>query len=248
MLKSLVLRRLAIALASIILPLASSAQSDFGLWTDAEAQFNLSRKWELAIEAGLRTRSGLSAFDRWSLGASAEFAPVKPFSVGIGYQFLDSKYDSYLTSKGNIVNDYWRIRNRFFGQFKLKFRPSILKLDFRFRYQLTHKSMVSIAKYSAAGVRKSNEVKDADNEGLLRSRISLGFKTKTLLTPAISYELFNDFGDGFALDKQRLTLGTDIRLSKHNELNVSYVRNIFSGSNDTDRAHNVLSIGYKFKL
>lgn len=226
----------------------AKAQTDLGLWADAGAEFSLSKKWEVDVEAGLRTADGLGTLNRWSLGASADFSPIKMLSIGAGYTFIDTHYDSYTTSKGNIVDEYWRIRNRIFGQVKLKFRPSILKVDLRLRYQMTHKSEVSIAKYSWAGVRKSNEVKEADNENLFRTRLSLGFKTKTRLTPSVSYELFNDLGDSFSLDKQRLTVGTDIKLNKHNILTVGYVRNIYGGSDDDGKTHNAIMIGYKFKL
>ncbi len=239
-----------VALATMAMMTAAPAmaQTDLGLWGDASAEFNLSKKWEVDVEAGLRTEDGLSTLNRWSLGASADFSPIKMLSIGAGYTFIDTHYDSYTTAKGNIVDDYWRIRNRVFGQVKLKFRPSILKVDLRLRYQMTHKSEVSIAKYSSAGARKSNEVKEADNENLFRSRLSLGFKTKTRLTPSVSYELFNDLGDSFTLDKQRLTIGTDIKLNKHNFLTIGYVRNIYSGDDDDDKTHNAIMIGYKIKL
>ncbi len=226
----------------------AKAQTDLGLWGDAGAEFSLSKKWDVDVEAGLRTADGLSSLNRWSLGASADFSPIKMLSIGAGYTFIDTHYDSYTTAKGNVVDDYWRIRNRIFGHVKLKFRPSILKVDLRLRYQMTHKSEVSIAKYSSAGVRKSNEVKEAENENLFRTRLSLGFKTKTRLTPSVSYELFNDLGDSFSLDKQRLTIGTDIKLNKHNILTVGYARNIYNGTDDDGKTHNAIMIGYKIKL
>ena len=73
--------RLPPALFALLLSPHLSAQSDFGVWAEADAQFKISKKWNVGIDAGLRTRSGLSAFDRWSIGASAEFEPVKFLSA-----------------------------------------------------------------------------------------------------------------------------------------------------------------------
>lgn len=240
------LKSLSIALA--LIPALASAQSDLGVWAGAEAQFKLSKKWSAEVGADVRTNSGFSSFNRWSLGAEVDFEPAKLLELGVGYSFQDQFKESYTTKKGNIVDDYWRIRNRVYGQLKLKLRPSILKLDLRLRYQMTSKSEVSIAKYSSAGVRKDNEVKEAETENLLRSRIGMGFKNKSIFTPSLSYELFNDLADGFALSKQRLCVGTDIKLSKRNSIYVGYVRNIFSDDDDDDNMHNAIQIGYKIKF
>lgn len=229
-------------------PALASAQTDLGVWAGAEAQFKLSKKWSAEVGADVRTNSGFSSFNRWSLGAEIDFAPVKVLEFGVGYAFQDQHKDSYATKKGNIVDDYWRIRNRVYGQAKLKFRPSVLKLDFRFRYQMTSKAEVSIAKYSSSGTRKDNEVKEAETENLFRSRVGFGVKTKSIFTPSVSYELFNNLGDSFSLDKQRLCVGTDIKLSKRNSIYVGYVRNIFSDDNDDDNMHNAIQIGYKIKF
>lgn len=230
-----------------LLPLASSAQTDLGLWTGAEAQFKLSKKWQTEIEAELRTRDAVSSIDRWSLGASAEFSPVSLLGLGVGYSFQDQYKDSRLTAKGNVVDDYWRIRNRLFGQVKLKFRPSIFKLDLRLRYQFTRKSEVSVAKFSSSGVRKDNEVREAESENIFRSRVGLAVRTKSIFTPSVSYEFFNDLADGFSLAKQRLSLGSDVRLTKRHSIYFGYVRNFYPDSDD-DGTGNAIQLGYKIKF
>lgn len=230
-----------------LLPLASSAQTDLGLWTGAGAQFKLSKKWQTEIEAELRTRDAVSSVDRWSLGASAEFSPVNLLELGAGYSFQDQYKDSRVTAKGNVVDDYWRVRNRLFGQVKVKFRPSIFKLDLRLRYQFTRKSEVSVAKYSSSGVRKDNEVCEAESDNIFRSRVGLAVKTKSIFTPSVSYEFFNDLADGFSLAKQRLSLGSDVRLSKRHSVYFGYVRN-FHPDSDDDGTGNAIQLGYKIKF
>lgn len=235
-----------LSLLLALAPVASLAQ-DLGVWAGADAQFKLSKKWQAEIGTEARTRSGLASMDRWSLGLAAEFSPVNMLGIGVGYSFLDQYKDSYVTSKGNVVDDYWRIRNRLFGQLKLKFRPSPLKLDLRLRYQLTRKSEVSVAKYSASGTRKDNEVKQAESENIFRTRLGLGLKTKSIFSPSIAYEIFNDLNDGFALTKQRLSLGSDVKLSKRNSIYFGYVRNFYKDS-DSDAVGNAIQVGYKIKF
>lgn len=241
------MRKILLPLVFSLLPALSLAQADLGVWAGADAQFKMSKKWQAEIEAELRSRNGLSSLDRWSLGASAEFCPVKPMGLSLGYSFQDQHKDSRVTAKGNVVDDYWRIRNRLFGQLRLKFRPSIFKIDLRLRYQLTSKSEVSVAKFSSVGVRKDNEVIEAESESIFRSRIGFGLRTRSIFSPAVSYEFFNDLADGFALYKRRLSIGSDVKLSKRNSVFFAYVRN-FYGDSDSDGVRNAIRIGYKIKL
>lgn len=222
--------------------------TDFGLWADASIEKSIGKKWDLGAEIGLRTQDAFSSLNRWSVGVSADFSPLKILSLGIGYSLIDSHYEPSYTSKGNIVDEYWRIKNRFYFGAKVKGKWSFLRPSLRLRYQLTHKSEVNIKKYDSDGItRKTNKVKATNNESMLRTKIAFGFKTETRLTPQISYELYNKLSDSFSLDKSRLTIGTDIKLNKHNELGVGYIRTIYK-SGDDDDMHNALNISYKIKF
>ncbi len=241
------MKKLILTALAAIVAVGAFAQTDLGLWTEASADFGLGKKWNLGIEGEIRTCEGLSSFDRWSLGASAEFQPVKVFGLGAGYIFIDTHKEESTTKKGNIVDEYWRIKNRLFFQTKFKFKPSILRIGLRLRYQYTKEKEVSIAKYSSSGERKSNEVKAENSENILRTKLNVGFKTNTRLTPYVAYEIQNCLDDSFGLKKQRVEGGTAIKLNKHNELEVSYKRNIYKDDDD-DKTHNVIGIAYKFKL
>ncbi|MCR5696883.1 MAG: DUF2490 domain-containing protein [Marinilabiliaceae bacterium] len=224
----------------------AAAQTDLGVWTELDGEYAINKKWDVGINAEVRTRDFLSGFDRYSIGVSTDFAPTKILSFGAGYFFIDSHKDSYTTKKGNIVDDYWRIKNRFYLQTKLKFKPSILTIGVRLRYQHTKENEVSIAKYSASGVRKSNEVKEANSDNILRTKFSLSVKATKLLRPYVGYELSNNL-DGFSLEKQRFEVGTDFKLNKYNTIGIGYKRNIYSDDDD-DKTHNVLSVSYKLSM
>ena len=223
------------------------AQSDWGAWTEVSAEYEITKKWDVAVEGELRTRDFLKSIDRYSIGATTSFSPTKIFNVGVGYDFIDSYRDSYETSGGNIVDDYWRIKNRLYLQTKFKFKPSIFNVGVRLRYQYTNESRVSIPKYSPSGKRKENKVKEAEDENVFRSKLSVSVKATKLLRPFVSYELSNDLDDSFGLKRQRIEAGTAFRINKKNSINLSYKRNIYKGD-DEGKTKNVIGISYEITL
>lgn len=82
--------------------------------------------------------------------------------------------------------------------------------DFRFTYRLRY--------------QKKFDNTD-DNEDYLRQKLTIKHKTKNILSPYISAELFYRFrydkGDRF--DKFRLYFGSDLKLSKRNSLKLYYL-------------------------
>ncbi len=225
-----------------------TAPTDFGLWANAELEKSLGKKWDLGFDVGLRTQDGLSSLNRWSIGVSVDFKPTKILAIGAGYTLIDSHYEPSYTTKGNINDEYWRLKNRFYIGAKVKGKWGIIRPSLRLRYQATHKSSVSIRKYDDDGITlKNNNTKSAETDNALRTKMALGFKTESRFTPYVSYELYNDLGNSFSLDKSRLEIGTDIKINKNNALGVGYVHTFYSDSNYDD-THNALSISYKINL
>lgn len=243
------MRRGLLIIAATLSAMASEAQTDLGLWTEAEAQWSITKKLEAGVEAELRTANGLEDIGRWSLGANVDWAPKKWLAAGAGYSLQDTHHPAETTKKGNMVAEYWQLRHRIFAHARFKAKLSALRLSLRLRYQLTHKCGVSVAKYSSTGTRKDNEEKEAENRNTLRARLGVKVKTGSRLTPFATYELFNDIDDGLALTKQRISAGTEIKLNKHNALSIGYARNIFSDSDDDDqKTHNAILLGYKLNF
>ncbi len=243
------MRRGLIAFGAMLMAMTTEAQTDLGLWTEAEAQWSLTKKLEAGVEAELRTANGLKDVGRWSLGATIDWTPTKWLAAGAGYSLQDSHHPAEETKKGNMVDEYWQLRHRIFAQAKFKTKLTAVRLSLRLRYQLTHKRGVSVAKYSSTKTRKDNEEKEAENDNVLRMRLGLNVKTKSRLAPFASYELYNDLDDGFAVAKHRISAGTEIKVNKRNALEVGYARNIFSGSDDDDqKTHNAILLGYKLNF
>ena len=78
-----------------------------------------------------------------------------------------------------------------------------------------------------------------------RNKLQLKYKTTGLLQPYLYGETYVS-GCGF--DKLRLSLGTDLKLSKRSSLNVGYVYQKVYDNDDEEGNKHVLSIGYKYKF
>ena len=78
-----------------------------------------------------------------------------------------------------------------------------------------------------------------------RNKLQLKYKTTGLLQPYLYGETYVG-GNGF--DKLRLSLGTDLKLSKRSSLNVGYVYQKVYDNDDEEGNKHVLSIGYKYKF
>ena len=235
-------------MAMLATGIASMGQN-LGAALGADVDYNINKKWSIGLGGELRMREGLSVVDRWSVGLDGQFSPIKHLDLGVGYSLIDKHGDERTTSKGNVVDEYWQVRNRFFGQVKTKWTfAKHLTASLRLRYQYTYDSEVSVAKYSSTGTRKSNEQMGGDGENRLRTQVELGYKDKGfLLTPFVNYELFSDLDNSFETAKQRVNVGTGIKLSKMHSLQVVYRRNIFKSDSD-DKMNNVIVLGYKLKL
>ncbi len=238
------MKRLVTTVVAALACTTAIVADDFGVWTSAEIKKELTKKLSISGEGELRTNAG--DISRWSLGIGAAFKIAKPLKIDAGYTFIDAFSPSRQTKKGNYVDEYWQTRNRGYVSLTGNWKLSVLRISLRERYQHTHYSSVSVKKYDSDGDRKSNEDIDSKNKDFLRSRLMLELALKGKFRPFVSYEFYNDLNDSFGLDKTRLTLGTEYKLSKRHVFNLYYRNQNFRDSDDTDQ--NILGIGYTFKL
>lgn len=223
---------------------ASKAQA---LWTSASADFGISKNLTGFVEGEYRTTDNLSATDRWNLTAGLDYKLRPYFKLGVNYTFIDKHIGSRTTSKGNIVDSYWQPRHRFAVDATGSYKFGKLKLSLRERYQFTHHTEQTVAKYDGDdGERKSDEIVEAKDKHILRSRLKADYKLgKTIFTPFASFEIYNSLTDGFAADQLRYTIGTNLSLSKHQKLNLFY-RFIDGRSGESNL--NVIGVGYEYSF
>lgn len=224
---------------------ASQAQS---LWTSAAAEFDVAKNLDGFVEGEYRTNDGMSSTERWTLGAGLDYKFCPYFKMGVSYKFIDRQVDSRTTKKGNIVESYWQPRHRFAVDATGSYKFGRLKLSLRERYQFTHNTEQTVAKFDGDdGTRKSDEVIEAKDKQVLRSRLKAEYDIrKSAFSPFVSAELYSSLDDGLSTEKMRFTIGTDISLSKRHSINVFY-RYVDSHNADEDDL-NVIGVGYKFKF
>lgn len=90
--------------------------------------------------------------------------------------------------------------------------------------------------------------KKAKDKHYLRSRFQVEYNINHCpLSPYVSYEFSNNLADGMDLEKTRLQVGTEWKVTKKHRLDVAYIFENGSDGEHNDNLH-VISVGYKFKF
>lgn len=174
--------------------------------------------------------------------------------------------------KGYKVDDaYWRNKHRATVDVTGSLPLGRFTLSLRERYQYTHfvAATTDRTEYSGeitntdgftgekyafnnkyfSSMERTDDRKAAKDRHYLRSRIGLEYNIHHCnWTPYATYEFSNDLSNSLHLDKQRLTVGTELKVGKQHRFDFAYV---FTHGMDDDNSNNnlhVLSIGYKFKF
>lgn len=192
------------------------------------------------------------------------------------YNLEETKYE-YRTSgalKNCKVDDaFWRSKHRATFDVTGSLPVGRFTLSVRERYQYTHfvatttlrsvykspLSAVDLAGYTGpvyeCGGNKfatlevdPERPKAAKDRHYLRSRFGVEYNIRHCAwTPYLTYEFSNDMSNQLHLDKQRLTVGTEWKITKQHRLDIAYVYSN-GADDDNDSDIHVLSLGYKFKF
>jgi len=237
-----------ITILSAMLTLALTTTRAQALWSSAAAEFDIAKNLSGNVEGEYRTTDNMSSTNRWSLSAGLDYKFCRHFKLGASYTFIDHHSDSRTTKKGNIVSSYWQPRHRFAIDATGSYRLGNMKLSLRERYQFTHHTEQTVAKYDGDdGSRKSDELIEAKDNQVLRSRLKAELDIKkTIFTPFASFEIYNSLTDGFSTDQLRYTVGTELSLSKRHKLNLFY--RYVNDRGDNDGNLNVIGVGYCYKF
>lgn len=174
--------------------------------------------------------------------------------------------------KGYKVDDaYWRNKHRATVDVTGSLPLGRFTLSLRERYQYTHfvATTTDRTEYSGeitnpdgftgekyafndkyfSSMERTDDSKGAKDRHYLRSRIGVEYNIHHCnWTPYATYEFSNDLSNGLHLDKQRLTVGTELKVNKQHRFDFAYVyTHGMDDDNGNDNLH-VLSIGYKFKF
>lgn len=236
---------------------------DAGIDLRAEENFNYLTRYAVGVGVGYAPLKWLK------IGAGYNFLRDYNLSESRTKFDEDGDFKNY-----KVDDDYWRSKHRATFDVTGSVKAGRFTFSLRERYQYTHfvattttrttyKGLVSAENaqgytgtlYEVDGqyfTKCSTEEDDkpAKDRHYLRSRLGVEYSIRhSKWTPYASYEFSNNLGSGehFHLDKQRLTVGAEWKVSKKHRLDFAYVYNHGSDDDGDDNCH-VLSIGYKFKF
>lgn len=240
-------------LAALLMGTPALAQSEGGLITELGVEKKLSKQFSIGLDADLRTRNNFKTMDRWSIGISGEYKPVKFLKLEAGYTLLNNNFREDMSYKAsgaynNWRPDYWGIRHRVnaFVTGTYKFNNN-LRLSLREGWQYTYRPEKTVNRWDFDNEWWEDKVRSGKGKNQLRSRLQLAYDKKdALLTPYVNAELYNSW----AIEKIRYTIGTDINLSKQHTFNIFYrfqdMKNVDADDYDPDMHY--IGVGYKFKF
>ena len=235
-----------------MLPVAAVAQNDeFGIWAGASIEKSLSKKWTLGGELEFRSGNGLKNVDRWSAGLDIEYKLAKWLKANAGYTYLyDYHPERYTYQDDGDLNKrtmtYFGSRHRFYASLTGSVNLGRLNISLRERWQYTYRPEIDNLRmdyqhpdlgYSYAVSGKARHV--------WRNRLQFKYKASDLLQPYLSGETYVA---GNGLDKLRLSVGTELKVSKSSSFKVGYIFQKAYDDDDDEGNKHVISVGYKYKF
>lgn len=175
------------------------------------------------------------------------------------------------TFRGYNVDDaYWRNKHRAAFDVSGAIPVGRFTITVRERYQYTHYVATNTQRtkyrseitdldgwtgdvYTICGrhfssMEQEKDAKGAKDKHYLRSRFGLEYNIRHCAwTPYATYEFSNDLSHQLHLDKQRLTVGAEWKITKQHRLDLAYVYSNGADDDNNSDCH-ALSIGYKFKF
>lgn len=249
---------------------------DFGLWTGVGLGQNLGVKGLSAeVDLGFRANNHLRNVDRWDAGIGLGYTVCPYLKIGASYSFMYSysgaerkehfKDDDGVTWNGyNIINSFWRVKNRFRIDAKTGIDLGRFSISLRERYQNTQNDSATTTKdkyrfnqlYDADGnvsyVEKADSperephVKQRKTKEYLRSRLEVSYNIRHCpLTPSVSMELKHNLRESFHLDGIRYTAEMDWKFSKQIHVGAAYH---FDKGQDDDNEDDIHAIEVSLKL
>lgn len=232
----------------MLIPIGTQAQSDeFGTWTSVSFDKKLSKQLSIGTELELRTGNNLKNVDRWSAGISVDYRLAKWLKASAGYTYLyDYHPEAYTFQDDGDLNKrtmtYFGSRHRLSASLTASKDFGKLNISLRERWQYTYRPEQADKRmdYQHADLGYSYPVKGKASH-VWRNRLQLKYKANNLLRPYLYGETYVD-GSGF--DKLRLSIGTELKLSKKSALNVGYLFQKPFGDDDELNKH-IINVGYK---
>jgi hypothetical protein len=210
----------------IITGTAGGQDNEFSLWSGFTGKHDFNKHLEAELALVMRTTGNMAAIDQY-------FA-----EGGLTWQFNDfvSCGASYrLTNKLEDDSKY-HFRQKFYFNIKGTLPAGKFSFSGRMMYQNAVRSYIE-------------DENDPISEHNARLKLKATYNPNTTpFKPFISYESFIPVaaGKGFNIEKSRSAAGTEIRISRNNSFELSYIFENYSKIGKTDK--HILSLNYELKF
>jgi hypothetical protein len=226
---------------------------DFGLWGEVNVEKKLNKKWTLGAGAEYRSRDNVKESDRWSFGADATYKVTDWLKASAGYSFLyDNVYK--VNNSGKKYADYWSIRHRFNVSLTASKSFGNLSVSLRERWQYTYRPERTVDRYWTytdedddryEGEKADEHTYSGKANNKWRNRLQLKYKLSKMVRPYVAGETYVA---GSGMDKLRLSLGTEFRITKKHSLDVRYLFQKAYDDDDEEGNKHVIGFGYTYKF
>lgn len=242
-----------------------------GLDFRAEDKLRSVERWDFSLGATYKPFKFLSLGVGYDFIHQRNLQETKEIFVGWPEQTTTNPCISALGL--NVDHGYWRNKHRAVFDLTGKVSAGRFTFSLRERYQFTHYRSTTTLRDKYRDEIPANMIdawtgekhcmegrvfsklkgpdvkeKESKNKHYLRSRLQVEYNIKhSPLTPYASFELSNNLSEGFSLDKKRVSVGTEWKITKKHRLEVGYV--FQTGADDDDEGDlHAISLGYKFKF
>lgn len=235
---------------------AYAENDDAGLWLSAGVEKKIYKKLEVDLSADFRTRNDFKTVDRWGADIGASYKLTKWLKADAGYSLLyynrQEKLTTHTAADGSFLSynnwrpGYWSVAHRLNASLTGSMKFGNIGISLRERWQYTSRPAKTTERYDFDNLQWEETTVGSKDKHLLRSRLQVEYdRKKATFKPYANAELFN----AMALEKVRVTVGTDIKLTKHHTFDIFY-RCQFTNDKESDNEPNChyIGAGYTYKF
>ena len=229
MMNRLLLVSVLLLLSSIVL---TAQKTDFGMWYEANAEYDIVKGLRLDFEASIRTDQNASKIEKFYFEPGLRYKFNDYFAAGIYYRLTEQRET---IDKSEGIYEF-HPRHRWFVQLKGSLPVNRFTLSARYRFQEQFKTYIE-------------DPGDEIPAWAHRLRLELGYDIKGLpLAPYANVEMQSGLfsPNDILIEKWRYIVGAEYTFNKKHTVGLEYIYNV---SKDSKPAYmNVIGMTYTISL
>jgi long-subunit fatty acid transport protein len=227
MMNRLLLLYVLLILSSLTL---TAQETDFGLWYEVNAEYDIVKGLRFDFEANVRTDQNASKIEKFYFEPGLRYKFNDYFAAGIYYRFMEQRET---IDKSEGIYEF-HPRHRWYLQLKGSLPVNRFTLSARYRFQEQFKTYIE-------------DPEDEIPVWAHRVRLELNYDIKGLpLEPYANVEMASELftSNDIMIEKWRYIVGADYTVNKKHTFGLEYIYNV---SKDSKPAY-MNSIGLKYKI